>query len=89
MPRILGLLASAALILSATSANLSHADTQTPQGAFYLALGDSLSAGYQEDPTVSWDHGWVFQLRDMLAKQEPTVGWADSTLLTKGVETDT
>lgn len=71
--RILGLLAGAAMVLSATSATYAHAATSTPHAAFYLALGDSLSAGYQPDPTISWENGWVYQFRAMLAQREPTV----------------
>ena len=41
-------------------------------GTFYLALGDSLSVGYQ--PPIareSWTHGWVYLFRDMLNTIHP------------------
>lgn len=69
---ILGLLAGAALALSALPAHHSLAAPAPAKGIFYLALGDSLSAGYQPDPAISWAHGWVYQLRDILAKRAPT-----------------
>ncbi|HVA90402.1 MAG TPA: SGNH/GDSL hydrolase family protein [Chloroflexota bacterium] len=41
-------------------------------GDFYLALGDSLSVGYQ--PPIAnekWTHGWVYQFRDLLNTIHP------------------
>jgi lysophospholipase L1-like esterase len=40
-------------------------------GTYYLALGDSLSVGYQPDPSVSWTRGWVYQFRDKMAALHP------------------
>lgn len=46
-------------------------DIPAPRADFYLALGDSLTVGFQPDPSVPWTRGWVYQLRDMLAKTAP------------------
>ena len=70
---LLGFLTAAVLGLSALP-NIGHATPATgasTPGTFYLALGDSLAAGYQPDPTVSWAHGWVFQFGAMLNKIAP------------------
>jgi lysophospholipase L1-like esterase len=65
------LLAGTSLAMSlfpiAGHARVSAAAT-APAPYYYLALGDSLTVGYQPDPMTSWTHGWVYQLRDMLKK---------------------
>jgi len=41
-------------------------------GQYYLALGDSLSMGYQPPiANEAWTHGWVFQFRDLLNTIHP------------------
>jgi lysophospholipase L1-like esterase len=70
------LLAGALVALAALPTHASHAQpvvaASVPhQGTYYLALGDSLSAGYQPDPSIVWTHGWVYQFRTMLAKHAP------------------
>ncbi len=61
-----------ALALSLLPVNAVHAAAPAARhGVYYLALGDSLSDGYQPDKTVLRTHGWVYQFRDMLAKQSP------------------
>ncbi len=51
----------------------SHAAAKAPAvGSYYLALGDSLSVGYQPPIAAeSWTHGWVYQFRDMLNTIQP------------------
>ncbi len=63
-------------------------------GTYYVALGDSLSVGYQ--PPVakeSWTHGWVYQFRDMLNTIHPVEladfairGECTSTLIKGGLD---
>lgn len=68
----LALCAAVALALPALPA--AGATPPAPrQGAYYLALGDSLSAGYQPDSAIPWTHGWVYQFQAMLAKRAPIV----------------
>lgn len=56
-----------ALALSAIPASRGVAAAAAPKpGTFYLALGDSISLGFQPEPSVSWAHGWVYQFRDRL-----------------------
>jgi lysophospholipase L1-like esterase len=71
-------LCSAALVVSALlSGGAVHARSSTAAkapvlGTFYLALGDSLSVGYQPPIAAeSWTHGWVYQFRDMLNTIHP------------------
>lgn len=61
----------------------------------YLALGDSLTVGYQPDPRVPWTRGWVYQLRDYLAKSGPVEltnlghrGECTDTFITGGIARD-
>lgn len=62
---------AAALLPSAAMNAQAAIAAPIPQADYYLALGDSLTVGFQPDPAVSWTHGWVYQLRDMLAKTAP------------------
>lgn len=69
---LFALFASLALALSILPAHIAHAAAPAPrQGTYYLALGDSLSEGYQPDKAIAYTHGWVYQFRSILAKQAP------------------
>jgi lysophospholipase L1-like esterase len=73
---VLALVASAAVALTSFPMSRDHALAATAQavptpGTYYLALGDSLSVGYQPDTSASWTSGWVYQFRDKLATIHP------------------
>ena len=68
-----GLLAGATLaltLLPAAGAHARVADAAAPRaGSYYLALGDSLTVGYQPDPSVAWTRGWVNRFHDALVRK--------------------
>jgi lysophospholipase L1-like esterase len=92
---VLGFLAASALAVTALpGAGHARPAAHTP-GTFYLALGDSLSAGFQPDTSIAWTHGWVFQFDAMLNKVTPVQvtdiaipGECSDTLIKGGLNAD-
>jgi len=63
------MLASLSPHLAAPSRGAAAVPAPTP--LYYLALGSKAAIGYQMDPAVDWTHGYVYQVRDMLAATGP------------------
>src|SRR5579871_2849335 len=97
---ILALVASAAVALTSVPVSRGPALAAATQahatpGTYYLALGDSLSVGYQPDTSASWTSGWVYQFRDKLATIHPIElqdlairGECSDTLIAGGLAAD-
>jgi lysophospholipase L1-like esterase len=81
--RILG------LMVAVTSTLALAAPAAADARSYYLALGDSLAAGYQPDPTISRDEGYVAQIHRaldhrLLLENVACDGATTTTLLTGG-----
>jgi lysophospholipase L1-like esterase len=63
VPRIAGLAVAVLALLSLGGSP----PTSAARASYYLALGDSLAAGYQPDPTIGRDEGYVARLHRALA----------------------
>jgi hypothetical protein len=61
----------ASLLPSAAANSRGAAVAQAPQPVYYLALGSKAAVGYQPGPAADWTQGYVYQLRDLLAKTGP------------------
>src|SRR3954447_2036211 len=57
----------AAVMVSVLALGAAPASAHPRPAGYYLALGDSLAAGYQPDPTIGRDQGYVTKVYDALA----------------------
>jgi lysophospholipase L1-like esterase len=94
-----GLVVGATVLMGLVPAAMGHpsaiAATAAPKPNYYLALGDSLTVGFQPGATSSWTNGWVYQLRDAMAKSSSVElnnyghrGECSDTFITGGLAAD-
>ena len=60
----------AVVVASMLALGVPSASAYIRPSSYYLALGDSLAAGYQPDPTISRDEGYVTWVYDGLASRD-------------------
>jgi lysophospholipase L1-like esterase len=60
----------AVVVASMLALGVPSASAYIRPSSYYLALGDSLAAGYQPDPTISRDEGYVNRVYEELASRD-------------------